>query len=158
MSGQNHTGIISWEVTTSPAGGGRDKGRKQQGLTPPGMQNVIPPSIGSESRRVGKKIGDGHAHPCHSQSTLLCRQRRGFSVLWEHRELGSCLGRSTVRDSQAPPSMGTPFWVQGSAGVALGKGAEEMGDPPETLAKFLNPSHLNSLPHARKTDTIVSET
>lgn len=55
------------------------------------------------------------------------------------QRVGLLPGEAHSQGQPGPSNMGKPIWVQGSAGVALGKGTEEMGDPPETLAKFLNP-------------------
>ena len=102
------------KVTTSPAEGGRGTKEGKQRVAAPGCR--YDPSIhpGQESREgLGKKSEMAMPTPCHSQNTWLCRQRQGFPILWGCRELVSCLGRPTVRDSQAPPIWGSLFGSRG---------------------------------------------
>lgn len=129
------------KVTTSPAGGGRGTKEGKQRVAAPGCR--YDPSIhpGRESREgLGKKIGDGHAHLLPFSKHLAVQAETRFSSPLGTQRAGLLPGEVDSQGQPGPSNMGTPFWVQGSAGVALGKGTEEMGDPPEALAKFLNPS------------------
>ena len=111
---RNTRALSPGKVTTSPAEGGRGTKEGKQRVAAPGCR--YDPSIhpGRESREgLGKNSEMAMPTPCHSQSTWLCRQRRGFPILWGCRELVSCLGRPTVRDSQVPPIWGSLFGSRG---------------------------------------------
>lgn len=68
------------KVTTSPAGGGRGTKEGKQRVAAPGCR--YDPSIhpGRESREgLGKKIGDGHAHPLPFSKHLAVQAETRFS-------------------------------------------------------------------------------
>lgn len=69
--------------------------------------------------------------------------------------MSPCLGRPTIRDSTGvtarPVQYGEACLGPGTAGVAFGRGAEDMDDPPETLGKFLNLSLPQFPPHIEQT-------
>lgn len=109
---------------------------------------MIPPSIRAfpESREgLGKKSEMAMPTPAIPQSTLLCRQRRGFPSSGNTESWALAWG-----GRQSGPAVAPPTWERlfgpGVCGVALARVLEEMGDPPETLAKFLNPCPLIPFP------------